>query len=176
MSAELMRIVTIIFAVAVLSSCGGEEHAVPSTDEPAGALTQPQVEVAEAETQASEVSEGIRTESLLKPGLEATPKPDGEGSPTSESESLLEAGGEKAGRISFSAHGRYLIQVGAYQDRVKAERLAEDLRLMGYPGGVVPGDGVYRVRIGFFEKVSEAEELGERLTKELGLSFWVDKR
>lgn len=162
---ERLRIVIISMLVSVWSGCGGKEQAAPPLEE-----TEPQVEEVEAESLATGAIEGAQDD-LAKPGIEKSrgqepataSEPDGEVSPKSE-------------QISFSAHGRYLIQVAAYQDRARAERLAGDLRLMGYPSGVVPGEGIYRVRIGFFEEVSEAEVLGERLKKELGLSFWVDKR
>ncbi len=162
---ERLRIVIISMLVSVWSGCGSEERSAPPLEE-----TEPQVEEVEAESLATGVLEGTQEEAS-KPGLRGSreQEPAGSSKPGTEES-------QRSGRISFSAHGRYLIQVAAYQDRARADRLAGDLRLMGYPSGVVPGEGIYRVRIGFFEKVSEAESLGERLKKELGLSFWVDKR
>ena len=76
----------------------------------------------------------------------------------------------------YTPGGRYLLQVGAYKNRPSADRMAADLRDMGYPAQVVPGEGTFRVRIGFFRGVSEAEAVGRRLKQDLGVEYWIDNR
>ena len=92
----------------------------------------------------------------------------------SSSESM--AGRNPPPRINFSPTGRYILQVGAYRNRESADQAAMDLKLMGYPAQVVSVGAVFRVRIGFFERVSDARALGERLSSQVGLKYWVDNR
>jgi cell division protein FtsN len=89
----------------------------------------------------------------------------------------LVAGGEGPTRhTNFSPTGRYILQVGAYRNRASADDAAVDLKLMGYPAQVVAVGAMFRVRIGFFDKVGDAKELGEQLNSEVGLRYWVDNR
>ncbi len=81
-----------------------------------------------------------------------------------------------APQVQFSPRGRYLLQVGAYKNQRSAERDVVLLQERGYPAQMVPSNGVYRVRIGFFKTVSDAETLGRLLKQELGLESWVDNR
>jgi cell division protein FtsN len=77
---------------------------------------------------------------------------------------------------NFSPTGRYILQVGAYRNRASADDAAVDLKLMGYPTQVVAVGAIFRVRIGFFDKVGDAKELGEQLHSEVGTRYWVDNR
>ena len=79
-------------------------------------------------------------------------------------------------KVVYAPRGRYLLQVGAYKNRSAADRAGMNLRQMGYPAQVVLGRGVFRVRIGFFQKSSEAESLGVRFKRDLGLEYWVANR
>ena len=72
--------------------------------------------------------------------------------------------------------GRYLLQVGAFRTIEAAERMASDLKMMKFPTEVVSENGIYRVRIGHFEGVSDARKVGDRLKMELGLDYWIDNR
>ncbi len=148
--------------VAVLMGCGGGEEA-PETSEPP-----PQEPVvAEQQEVSGEVADSVRgaVDSLQAAvGQREAPV---RAPPVKESHPR---------RVVFTPGGRYLLQVGAYKNRSAADRAKADLRQMGYPAQAVPGRGVFRVRIGFFQKASEAESLGVRLKRDLGLEYWVANR
>lgn len=69
-----------------------------------------------------------------------------------------------------------MVQVGAFTSRAAAAALSADLGLMNLAAEVVREEGVYRVRIGPLATVSEARALGDRLKRDLGLDYWVDRR
>ena len=107
---------------------------------------------------------------------------DTRGEAVAPAESIAAPGREDSAPVSreepavYTPGGRYLLQVGAYKNRPSADRMATDLRDMGYPAQVVPGEETFRVRIGFFRGVSEAEAVGRRLKRDLGLEYWIDNR
>ena len=120
------------------------------------------------------VSESIATADSLGVAASETSSVAATGMVDSSSESM--AGRNPPPRINFSPTGRYILQVGAYRNRESADQAAMDLKLMGYPAQVVSVGAVFRVRIGFFERVSDARALGERLSSQVGLKYWVDNR
>lgn len=68
------------------------------------------------------------------------------------------------------------MQVGAYRNRKSADEAANDLRLMGYPAQVIVVESMFRVRIGFFERVTDAKTMGKLLHSKMGIQYWVDNR
>ncbi|MGK9476068.1 SPOR domain-containing protein [Melioribacter sp. OK-6-Me] len=69
----------------------------------------------------------------------------------------------KISKYIFEADGKYVIQVSAWRSKTKAENVASDLKRDGHNAFVlkvdIPGKGTwYRVRIGNFESVQEAED------------------
>jgi len=76
----------------------------------------------------------------------------------------------------LSPSGRYILQVGAYRNRKSADEAANDLRLMGYPAQVIVVESMFRVRIGFFERVTDAKTMGKLLHSKMGIQYWVDNR
>lgn len=62
---------------------------------------------------------------------------------------------------------RWVVQVGAFRDPVEADRLARDLKRLGYGPVAVAGDGLWhRVLVGPFEKERKAEDRARRLRRE----------
>ena len=73
---------------------------------------------------------------------------------------------------------RFSLQICSFRDRLKAEKIVEELKREGYPGYVVSKDlgekGVwFRVRIGEFETKEEAEEIAQKVKQEYKDSFIV---
>lgn len=70
---------------------------------------------------------------------------------------------------------RFLIQVGAYNDRDAAQEVAETLRGKGYAVNVLTGadDGRFRVRVGPVIARDRAEGLARRLEDDEGLPTWI---
>jgi len=76
-------------------------------------------------------------------------------------------------RSSKPVKPKYTIQVGSFQDRESAERLALELESKGFDAYVekaqIPGRGVwYRVRVGTFETKAEAQAWAERNLEKIG--------
>ena len=73
---------------------------------------------------------------------------------------------------------RFSLQICSFRNRLKAEKIVEELKREGYPGYVVSKDlgekGVwFRVRIGEFETKEEAEEIEQKVKQEYKDSFIV---
>ncbi len=70
---------------------------------------------------------------------------------------------------------RFLIQVGAYDNRDAAQEVAETLRGKGYAVNVLTGadDGRFRVRVGPVIARDRAEGLAKRLESDEGLPTWI---
>ncbi|MDR2031310.1 MAG: SPOR domain-containing protein [Azoarcus sp.] len=62
--------------------------------------------------------------------------------------------------------GRFFVQVGAFNDAVKAVALASELKQQGYPAFTVAGNKVTRVRVGPFSGRREGERIVARLKAE----------
>ena len=150
-----MAVPILIFCLVFALGCGGEEE--PSSG------------VEQGPEMVSENLQHVQTDSLRQDSLHIAPSPD-----ISEQVSV-ERPVVRQDPV-FDPGGRYLIQVGAYQNEASARRIMEDLKKMRYPAQVVAEKGVFRVRIGFFKGISEAEALGKRLQQELGLDYWVVNR
>lgn len=61
----------------------------------------------------------------------------------------------------------YQVQVGAYRDRVPAERLRNELAARGLPAFLLYGDGYYKVRVGAFLNMDNAANM-ERILRNMG--------
>ncbi len=61
----------------------------------------------------------------------------------------------------------YQVQVGAYRDRVPAERLRNELAARGLPAFLLYDDGYYKVRVGAFLNMDNAANM-ERILRNMG--------
>jgi len=157
----------LLVAFALMWGCEGRE-AVPETDEDAQRLQEMIVRQQQADVQSRrQPADSIDGDSGRAVALE-------------ESLSVTERGTQAAGRLRnrsvYSPTGRFLLQVGAYRNRSGAEQVASDLKRMGYPAQVISAKEIFRVRIGFFEDISEADAAGRLLKQGLGLDYWVTNR
>lgn len=89
---------------------------------------------------------------------------------------------EKANRINFSEGGEYVVQVGAWRSKEKAERFVNMWSDREYGsvyvvqiGDSASGDVWHRVRVGFFDTKEEAAKLGTQLSDEINSGYWVSK-
>ena len=76
--------------------------------------------------------------------------------------------------------GGYAVQVTALQERTAAERMAERLNGRGYPAFVVGSAGgepvpLFRVRVGTYASLEEAERVRRRLAEEEALTPWITR-
>ncbi|MDG5815838.1 SPOR domain-containing protein [Chitinispirillales bacterium ANBcel5] len=84
----------------------------------------------------------------------------------------------------FVENGRYVVQLTTVQSNTNAENLSAELNSKGYPAYVVevnnPAPNLhgtyYRVRIGGFRGISQAQSFGNNFLKPDGYDFWVDNR
>jgi cell division septation protein DedD len=75
--------------------------------------------------------------------------------------------------------GGYTIQIGSGIDKADAEKLMQEYIGKGYrsfisekvTGGVI----YYRVRIGHFNNIAEAHQLGQELKEKYAIDYWIDK-
>lgn len=89
-----------------------------------------------------------------------------------------------ADQAGFSESGSYVVQVAVFKSKRQAANLVEKLANSGYPAYVaevenpVPDlSGTYhRVRIGKFQKITDAKSFGENTLKPNGYDFWVDNK
>ncbi|MBD3235632.1 MAG: hypothetical protein GF330_02885 [Candidatus Eisenbacteria bacterium] len=77
-----------------------------------------------------------------------------------------------------AAPSRFAVQIGSYDERRIAEALIAELATHGFRGhlsvGLPPDQPpVYRVRLGPYERIAEAESLGVRLARELMLPYQI---
>lgn len=61
----------------------------------------------------------------------------------------------------------YQVQVGAYRDRIPAERLRNELAARGLPAFLLYDDGYYKVRVGAFLNMDHAANM-ERILRNMG--------
>jgi cell division septation protein DedD len=70
----------------------------------------------------------------------------------------------------------YAVQVAAVRDRAEADRIAARLSAKGYRTYVTsPAPGMFRVRVGMFANLQDAETTAARLEKEERFNPWVTK-
>jgi rare lipoprotein A len=70
----------------------------------------------------------------------------------------------------------YAVQVAAVRDRSEADRIATRLKGKGYATYITsPAPGMFRVRVGKFEQLREAEATAARLEKEEQFKPWITK-
>lgn len=85
---------------------------------------------------------------------------------------------------AFVKRGRYAVQVASLGSRTLAVELSTEFKEKGYPAYVTeitnPTAALqgtfYRVRIGGFATVADAQSFGENLLKPAHYDFWIDKR
>ncbi len=85
---------------------------------------------------------------------------------------------------SSSQRGLYVLQVASFEKKEDAEILARRLTKKGYPAYIEPVESpttrlkgfYYRVRIGFFQDIKEADTFGKKLKEKEKLEYWVDRR
>lgn len=117
------------------------------------------------------------------PDVAARPPPDpGAERPTAPPDVVDEASSASAPVADSTAPGRlpsgdFAVQVGAFSEASAAERLANRLRVGGFPVYVAPAVGGdadrWRVRVGPMASREEAERLARRLESEQQLSTWI---
>ncbi|MCZ6632017.1 MAG: SPOR domain-containing protein [bacterium] len=144
----------LIFGLVFLMGCGAQEEATDNTEQA--------LEQMIAQSQKTASADSVQKDSVQSSASLGVLEP--------EEDPVVRE------RPTFDPVGKYLLQVGAYQQEAAAKRVMEDLRKMRYPAQVVQGKGVFRVRIGFFSSVSDAKAVGKRLQEELGLEYWVANR
>jgi cell division septation protein DedD len=85
--------------------------------------------------------------------------------------------GARAGELGGGEAGKgYAVQVAAVRDRSEADRIATRLKGKGYATYITsPAPGMFRVRVGKFEQLREAEATAARLEKEEQFKPWITK-
>jgi len=86
--------------------------------------------------------------------------------------------------FTFSPNGRYVVQISTVASFDLANKIAGRFDKLGYPAYVAQVENptpyllgtFFRVRIGGFDRVSEARNFGETVLRPLGYDFWVDNR
>lgn len=70
----------------------------------------------------------------------------------------------------------YAVQVAAVRDRAEADRIANRLKGKGYTTYITsPAPGMFRVRVGKFEQLRDAESAAAKLEKEEQFKPWITK-
>lgn len=84
---------------------------------------------------------------------------------------------------TFDANGSYTVQLGAWRSEVKANQIAAEWTNAEYDAVYVvrtgteeTGDVWFRVRIGYFPTMQDAENFGAEFGAEVGSSYWVSNR
>lgn len=95
----------------------------------------------------------------------------------SEMRALEKASGAEYG---FSKDGSYVVQIGAWRSKAKAQSYVNSWCKRNYQnvfitkkGDESTGDVWYRVRIGYFSTLDNAENFGSELSTEINSSYWV---
>ena len=79
---------------------------------------------------------------------------------------------------TFDEYGTYVLQIGAWRSEVKANLIADrwsrrvSAAYVVQGGDETNGDVWFRVRIGYFPTMQDAQSFGT----EMGLSYWVTTR
>jgi DedD protein len=143
--------VMLLVVMAVSTACGGkEEPATETTAQPPAAQEQP------------------------APPPVQTPQPE----PPAQETPQRATGARVVQEPDTSPHGFYTIQLSSWRTRSKAESEAESYRAMGLEAYVqealIPDQGTwYRVRVGSYQSLSDAQEAMASLNVELA-DRWVD--
>jgi DedD protein len=154
---------------------GGSAWPTPET-----ALSEEPAHAAEAMTPPAAVETPVsKIEKAPEPAVKPTPVPESRPKPATEARKPESA--SRTGSPAVTETGRFVVQVGSYQDERIARIQAEKMENYGYRAWVesadIPGKGrFYRVRVGGFETLTDAEKTAESLSKTLGTRCWVDKR
>lgn len=93
-------------------------------------------------------------------------------------------GSQAAEAAGFSERGSFVVQVSVFKSSRQAAGLVEKLAAQGYPAYVAEVEsptpelsGTYhRVRIGRFQRISDARAFGESTLRPAGYDFWVDNK
>ncbi len=82
--------------------------------------------------------------------------------------------------FNFDEDGKYIVQVGAWRSQEKADAFVNNWVSRNYPrvyvaqtGSELTGNIWFRVRIGNFSTMMDAESFGAMLAKEINSSYWV---
>ena len=80
--------------------------------------------------------------------------------------------------IPYDREGRFTVQVCSYKNRDLAEQLVQQLESKGYPAYMEAKERTknFRVRIGYFKTVEDADRFGAHFKRREGLDYWVDNR
>ncbi|HSG07982.1 MAG TPA: SPOR domain-containing protein [Longimicrobiales bacterium] len=71
---------------------------------------------------------------------------------------------------------RFVVQVRAYEDLPSAEALVSRLSRSGWTATISEGGGYYRVRVGGFESLALAQEVGAGIQAATGTPVWITTR
>lgn len=89
---------------------------------------------------------------------------------------------EEEAKPQFAEDGTYVVQVGAFRSKEKANNYKAKLTDREFPhvyvnksGNEETGNIWFRLRVGFFAEKAEAEKLGKELGAELNSGYWVSK-
>ncbi len=74
--------------------------------------------------------------------------------------------------IQASDKAGYSVQVGAFRNQQLAGNLAVQLKNQGFPANVISEDGLYKVRVGEFEKLDNAVSVEQKL-RMLGYNTFI---
>lgn len=78
----------------------------------------------------------------------------------------------------YSGLEGFVVQIGSYAGYEFAEMMAEKYRKRDYPAFVVTADidgkTFYRLRVGVYETLEEAKQIGELLKDRYTAEYWVD--
>lgn len=151
----------------VLGRATPKEPAKPATAPPVKKETPPKTEPAKPEAappaKASPNAQPASGDAALK-----TPP----ASPTAPAAAKAPATNAQTG----DAGKGYAVQVAAVRDRAEADRIANRLKGKGYTTYITsPAPGMFRVRVGKFEQLREAEATAARLEKEEQFKPWITK-
>jgi cell division septation protein DedD len=94
------------------------------------------------------------------------------------------SGTRSASGSSFSANGRYVVQVSTIRSKSLAERNLSKLEEAGYPAYIAEVQNptpdlsgtYYRLRIGGFSTIAAAREFSESSLKPSGYDYWIDNK
>jgi cell division protein FtsN len=82
-------------------------------------------------------------------------------------------------QLTEPAGNGYVVQVMAARTRAEAERVARGLGAKGYPAFVTTATGAspsrFRVRVGKYNNLREAESMAQRLKKEEQFNTWITR-
>ena len=151
-----------------------EPAAVPP---PSDAATGAPVTTRESLSYASRLEEPVPAEETLRPS-DTPPKPAAPAAKTPAKDAAPRAAAPKdtpAASAEPAGNG-WVVQVQAVTSRAEADALAKRLTAKGYPTFVTPRpSGNFGVRVGKFDKKSDAEAVKAKLEKEEQLKPWVTR-